>query len=469
MLSGFVSALGKVQTLSDLQLIEALNQTATDRTLERKKSATETIVSWQRIKQFGFSLTDQALSVGGMFLANVLLARVRSKEEYGMFALSYSIYTFLSGLHNAAILEPFTVYGSGRYHRDFPSYARLMWRSNAMLGLAVTVVLLLIWQGLHWTAPALASSALLGMALTSAVLLTGQFVRRGFYIQGKPASAAAFSVLFFITLVVSLLLFAKYGRLNSFTTYVVAAAAWVLAGLFFWRGLPGRVAAQNFHAVEPGYWREHWKYARWVLATALVFQFMTQGYYWLLAGFLSVKEVAEFRAMHILVSPVDQVFAALTLIILPGMAFCFASNRMAMLVSRWRKCTLVFLSVSVVFGLVVRSISQPILHFTYGGKFDDMAPLLGILALTPVVMAAGNAANAALKAIEKPDVVLYGYVASGAVTFLAGIPLVLHFGLRGAVYGMVVSASAYTSTLVASLISLIRKQSLPARSAQVEQ
>ena len=111
-MSGFVSAAHGVQILSDLQLIEALDQTATDRALEHKKSATETFVSWQRIKQFGFSLTDQALSVGGMFLANVMLARVRSKEEYGVFALSYSIYTFLSGLHNAAILEPFTVYGA---------------------------------------------------------------------------------------------------------------------------------------------------------------------------------------------------------------------------------------------------------------------------------------------------------------------------------------------------------------------
>ena len=465
MLRRFVDALQKVQNLSDLQLIAPLDQTRTDRVQEHQDSSTETFFSWQRIGQFGFSLTDQALSVGGMFLANIALARVRSKEEYGMFALSYSIYTFLSGLHNAAILEPFTVYGSGRYHRDFASYARLMWRSNATLGLVLTVVLLLIWRVLHWTAPALASSALLGMALTCGVLLSAQFVRRGFYIQSKPALAANFSALFFVVLVVSLLLFAKYGVLNSFTTFVVAGIAWGLATIFFWRRLPGRAAAGQFHEVQPFYWREHWKYARWVFATALVFQFMTQGYYWLLAGFLSVKEVAEFRAMHILVMPVDQVFAALTLVILPGMAFCFASNRMAMLISRWRKCTLIFLSVSIVFGLVVRSVSQPILHLTYGGKFDDMAPLLGMLALTPFLMAAGNAANAALKAIEKPNIVLYGYVASGAVTFLAGIPLVSHFGLRGAVYGMLISAGTYTSTLVASLVFLIGKQSVPSRSA----
>src|SRR2546425_8590466 len=31
--------------------------------------------------------------------------------------------TFLTGLHNAALLEAYTIYGSGRYHRSFPAYA----------------------------------------------------------------------------------------------------------------------------------------------------------------------------------------------------------------------------------------------------------------------------------------------------------------------------------------------------------
>ncbi len=71
--------------------------------------------SFLRVRQAGFSIADQALFVGGTFLANVMLARTQTKEEYGMFVLSYSVFTFLTGLHNASILEPYTVYGSGRY------------------------------------------------------------------------------------------------------------------------------------------------------------------------------------------------------------------------------------------------------------------------------------------------------------------------------------------------------------------
>src|SRR5579872_5247178 len=77
------------------------------------------ILTVSRVKPLAYSLADQALAVGGGFLANVALARTQTKEAYGMFALSYSVYLFLSSLHNAAILEPYTVYGSGRYRERF--------------------------------------------------------------------------------------------------------------------------------------------------------------------------------------------------------------------------------------------------------------------------------------------------------------------------------------------------------------
>src|SRR5260370_13995523 len=128
--------------------------------------------SWARMRQIGFSIADQGFSVGGMFLVNVALARTQSKEEYGIFALSYSVFTFLAGLHNAAILETYTVYGSGRYNTRFTEYARLLWRSNAWMGLALGATLSLIWGVIVWSKPALASLTILGLALACGVLLT---------------------------------------------------------------------------------------------------------------------------------------------------------------------------------------------------------------------------------------------------------------------------------------------------------
>jgi len=52
--------------------------------------------------------------------------------------------------------------------------------------------------------------------------------------------------------------------------------------------------------------------------------------------------------------------------------------------------------------------------------------------------------NHGLNAVEKPRFVFWAYLTSAAATFVGGIPLVMHFGLWGAVYGMVVSGVAFT-------------------------
>src|SRR5713226_3625867 len=130
------------------------------------RSALASVPSASRLMPVGYSFADQALAAGGSFLANVILARTQSKEEYGMFALSYSFYTFLTSLHNAAILEPYTVYGSGRYRNRFSEYLRLMVRSNALIGLLLTGVLLSGGLLLLRIAPQFAPRALWGLGLT---------------------------------------------------------------------------------------------------------------------------------------------------------------------------------------------------------------------------------------------------------------------------------------------------------------
>jgi len=274
-------------------------------------------LSQSRVRQMGFSIADQAFSVGAIFLINIALARTQPQQSYGIFALTYTIFTLLSGLHNAAILEAYTIYGSGRYHDKFGSYENLLWRTNVLLSLALTALLTSVWGVLAWVAPGKASYTLLGMALSCGIFLTASFVRRTFYMRRRPDLAAKFSTIFFVTSMVLLELSIRTRILNGFYAFLIAALAWCVAGLFVMRTSPHDETAEDFAATEPSYWSEHWKYSRWVFVTALVFQFTTQGYYWLTAGLLSVREVADLRAMSNLVVPMDQVFGAMNLLVLP--------------------------------------------------------------------------------------------------------------------------------------------------------
>src|SRR2546430_2289192 len=174
-----------------------------------------------------------------MFLVNIALARTQSKMEYGLFALCYSVFTFLSGLHNGAILETYTVYGSGRYNKHFGDYETLLWRANGMLGTVLTGALLLIWGGVCYGQQGFTSRPLLGMALATAVLLTASFVRRTFYVRSRPDLAARFSAVYFVTC--SLLLWGSLSTsgLSGFTAFLMVAVSWSVAGLGVARQLPG--------------------------------------------------------------------------------------------------------------------------------------------------------------------------------------------------------------------------------------
>ena len=442
---GNVPQLSSGKTLRVLPALESGFEQAMN-WLESRASALPTA---SKLVQVGYSFADQALAVGGSFLANVVLARTQTKEEYGMFALSYSVFTFLSGLHNSAILEPCTIYGSGRYRSRFSEYLRLMVRANAYVGLVLMLLVLAVCLVLYWAAPQYLSRALLGLGVSVGFLLSGAFLRRMFYLQRQPGFAARASLICFLTVTCALWLAAKAHVLNGFSVFAILALGWIAAGLGLGKKLDLGHPAQSFLDAEPHYWREHWNYSKWVFSTAFVFQLTTQGYYWLVAGFLSVKQVAELRATQMLVAPMDQVFVATSFLVVPALAARYASKRLGDFLSFAKSYGLAVVGATSLFALAVRIAGRPAMHLLYNGKFDDLAPMLYLLAFLPLLMGIGSVMACALNAAEKPRLVFYAYVSSGAATLLGGIPLVIHFGLMGAAYGLLLSAAVYAAALSA--------------------
>jgi O-antigen/teichoic acid export membrane protein len=348
-------------------------------------------------------------------------------------------------------LEPYTVYGSGRYRLHSSAYFRSMAWINVIVGLLLTVALLTLYVLVGRFAPGMASRSLLGLAATVSILLWGVFQRRVFYVQRQAALAAKTSLVFFVAVVCGLRLTIKAHVLNGFSAFLVIALGWAAASAGFARELPFRKSPEAFLQTEPGYWRLHWEYMRWVLATAFVFQLMNQGYYWLVAAMVSVKEVAELKAMVLLIAPADQVFIALNYLVVPLLAAHFATGKMEDMLSTWRRYALGIGTLTSAFAVCVGVFGKAVTHWLYDGRYDDVAALLVMLGLLPLVMGIGHTMNAALKSMEKPKLVFWAYVCSGSVTFLFGIPLIRYSGLRGAVYGMLLSGTTYTATLALAL------------------
>jgi O-antigen/teichoic acid export membrane protein len=195
-----------------------------------------------------------------------------------------------------------------------------------------------------------------------------------------------------------------------------------------------------------------------VLVTALIFQLSGQGYYWLVAGLISVKEVAGLKAMSLIVAPADQCFIALNSLVLPVLAAHYAAERRRSLLSAWKWYAVAIVAVTAGFALLVGAFGKAVVHLLYAGRYDDVASLLALLALQPLLFGIGNTMNAALKAAEAPKIVFWAYLASGAATFFLGVPLIVRWGLRGAVFGMLLSGVSYTAAMTAGFVATFRRE-----------
>jgi len=322
----------------------------------------------------------------------------------------------------------------------------------------LTGILLLVCLILSRVAPHLATRTVWGLALTAGVLLSGYLLRRLFYVQRQPALAAMSSLVFFIVLACELWLMARAHRIEGFTIFVALALGWTAAWSVFGRKLKFGKPKQSFLTLEPKYWREHWKYSRWTLATAFVFQFTQQGYYWVVGAFLSATEVANLRALYLLVGPVDQIFIALSLLMIPALSAHYAAKKMKSAFFLWRRFALLTVGVSGLYALATRIAGRYIVHILYAGKYDGLASHLFILALVPLVLWLGTTMGLALNAMERPKFQFWAYLCGAGATFLLGIPLVIRCGLWGAVYGMLLSGAVYTLALAICFLRVFRKE-----------
>jgi O-antigen/teichoic acid export membrane protein len=155
----------------------------------------------------------------------------------------------------------------------------------------------------------------------------------------------------------------------------------------------------------------------------------TQGYFWLVAGLLSIGDTGNLRALYNMVLPLDQLFAAMSLVVLPVMCSRYATQKAAGLIPLWRAYCLVWAAVALGFVALVYVAGKPTMHLLYAGRFDNISSLVLVMAFLPMILGIGHTINGALKAAEKPNLVFYAYAFSGAATFIFGIPAVMRLGV----------------------------------------
>jgi O-antigen/teichoic acid export membrane protein len=84
---------------------------------------------------------------------------------------------------------------------------------------------------------------------------------------------------------------------------------------------------------------------------------------------------------------------------------------------------------------------EDLLLWIYGGRYAVHLDLLVLVGLLPVLAGMNAVLGTALRAMERPDQVFWGSIASCLVTISVGLWLTVSYGITGALTGLLASSS----------------------------
>ena len=154
-----------------------------------RKFINEKFLPW--VAKGGLALLDFGFFSGSNFLLGILLARWLPPEQYGAYALVFSIFILVTFLYQAMLLEPLSVFSGTTYRTNLRGYLMsnfwLHWGISAIICLLLggTAVAARYW----WHSPA-SAMAFAGMTAATPFILIHALGRRSFYLKLSPGPAA---------------------------------------------------------------------------------------------------------------------------------------------------------------------------------------------------------------------------------------------------------------------------------------
>jgi O-antigen/teichoic acid export membrane protein len=394
---------------------------------------------WLLHISFGFA--DQALLSGANFFFNVLLVRWLMPDEYGVFAIAFSIFLFLSGFQNALILQPASVIGAAYYQGNLSKYFGVTTLINGVLTCGFTVFLLLVALIMAFFHYYLALS-FLGLAIATPFILLFWLFRQICYIKTRPDLAWRASFLYAFFLMAGVVVLKNCGSMSAFSAFMVMAISSLLSALFFWRYLD---IDKIFHVSKvpsfiKGVLAEHWCYGRWVVGSAFVNWLSTLSYLPLVGLWAGVQQAGAFRAMQNLMLPLERSLSIFALLLIPWISKNRLLRGKKYVKKRLFALAVINFSLASVYGLFLILYGDQLVRMLYGpgyaASFVWMIPYFAIIAIMSALV---QVLGIGLKSLERPDAIFWAETMSTVFTLTVGLYFVVTFKIRGAALGLLVS------------------------------
>ncbi|MCP3920735.1 MAG: hypothetical protein GY711_34850 [bacterium] len=381
------------------------------------------------------ALVDQALVSGVNFATSVLLVRALGLQMFGTYSLVWLLVLFAVGLGQALVVQPLLTFVPKCAERERESYLaaaarlELIFLGATALGMGAAYAFVLA----HWDAPELAGTlpaflvALLGRQAQS-------FSRGVAFATARQDRALVCDAVGYGGQLLLLAVLSATGRLDLRTALQAVGAASAVGAV------TGAVSLARAR-LEPGELARaagrHWTFARWLAGMSVVQWFSSNFFLVAAAGLLGSAAVGAIKAAQAVIGVLHVLFLAMENVV-PVVAA-------RLLVERGRGAMLDYLTRVGAFGLgatvlvaaLVAGGAELLLALVYGAPAGP-EPVLALrgLALLYVFAYVISVLHIGYRTLERTRTVALVYVGCTLLALAFARPIVAHFGLAGAVFGM---------------------------------
>lgn len=382
--------------------------------------------------QGSLAITDEALISGSNFALGIVLARWLNAEQYGAYALAFSLFLLLGVFHQAILLEPMSVFGPAFFVRNRRQYLAALLSLHAGMSALILLALggsSLLAARLPWGAGV--SEALAGLAIGAPFILLFWTARAACYLELAPGRAAAGALIYSALLLGGLCGVCRWGKVAPFTVFLLMGSAALVVSVVMLVRL--RPSWKGLAPVLRDAWRWHWDYGRWALGTALATWVPGNIFYLGAGALLGVGNAGALRALNNFILPVHHCGSALGRLFQPHVSRAYGRKGAYGVQGPVRNLTLLFAAGGAAYAILFSLFHAPLFRLLYGGKYAEYSWLVSWATAGAVFQVAAYGPSIGLRAMQAPSSLFAGFCAAAAVAILGGIPAIRLWGLPGAV------------------------------------
>jgi O-antigen/teichoic acid export membrane protein len=394
-------------------------------------------LSVERIKHWGLrggmAILDQGVFSASNFVLSILLARWLPAEQFGAYTIGFTVLIFVYQFYIAFLLDPMGVLGPAQFSDNLKEYFVLHLKSHFVITAIAGLLLIII--AFTWTGDQLLiKQTLFVIGGTLPLLLLPWYLRRVFYILGRPAVSLWGSLVYTLSLLFLTILIHRLKFLSSPSAILVTAIAGLLSGIYLLFVFQFR----KFHSPISSLavvMRQNWNFGKWLIMSSIFIAFASQAQIWISASFLGLSTSGILRAIQVVIQPMMLTITALTALATPALSLEFSKGDFEGFNRKVMSLSVSLLILATVFEFFLLEFNIPIEKLIYGGKFSSYAFLLPVWGTIPLCLAYSSGIQAGLQAAQKPQSLLVAAILWLPASLGFGIWLTLQSGVAGATWG----------------------------------